>query len=141
MIKIKTNKQLNIIFILLAFILAVMFTFIRKQDYKNVAVELKEIQSATKYQIQYHELEKDSLKEILIQEAHESKKLHSILVYKFNGEIEEQYNFFADDFDEKQLTFTDLNNDGTEELLFLYKRNDSLFTSVIDHKKRKFLIE
>jgi len=141
MIKIKTNKQLNIIFILLAFILAVMFTFIRKQDYKNVAVELKEIQSATKYQIQYHELEKDSLKEILIQEAHESTKLHSILVYKFNGVIEEQYNFFADDFDEKQLTFTDLNNDGTEELLFLYKRNDSLFTSVIDHKKRKFLIE
>lgn len=135
----KSDKQFNHFLLLISVISAIVITIINVNFFNYFTYDFKINTNHTYFEQNFIEFESNKKNKVIITKEKNIANTYSILIHNENGIIENQYNFFADDYWKKYVTYFDINNDNYKEIIFLYKRNDSLFISVIDYKLKKYI--
>lgn len=141
MFSLKSIGKIRYILITSAVITLLVLIFFHQPLFLKTEIKATEYPFPATGFVLFHQLVKGEYSKISFSSYNDNKELNSIQVISTNNSTEAQYNFYAHDFMEGQLSLFDINGDDMAEIIYLYKRNDSLFMSIINHKEKKFLIE
>lgn len=137
-------SKIKLSFLLILFI-AFLITFLFWQNFSDlflpVTIEISERVDGTTSSVKiYEDLNNDGYSECIVFGEIEEKKLSVIVVRKYSGVVEEQFNIDGMIL-ENGLLFSDLNSDNYKEIIAFYVNRDSLYYDVINLVSKSYYIK
>lgn len=132
----KINRNL----VEIAFLFALLFTSFNYNSFKQIEVNSNVSRYNNQYEYKIITYTENDNKLLGLQKLPEQARLYAVYLYTIDNKLEDQYNFVADNLFIKNITLNDINNDGFNDIILIYPRNDSLFISIIDHKRHEIII-
>ena len=135
-------KKIYLSIFLIAVIISAIVLFFYSENLTPYKLQLAQepIPIVTYDRVLFRDLDKDGLSErFVIQNKFTGRDIRHINIYDQNNQLKNQWNF-TDSLLLEYLSFNDINNDGTEEVIVWIQDKDSLFLSILDIAKNIRLI-
>ncbi|MCD4693421.1 MAG: VCBS repeat-containing protein, partial [Calditrichales bacterium] len=141
-LKIKSFRQLYLIFLIISFLLAVIIFYILDFSFYPYQLEIlkKHPQRSNCFNL-YHDFDKDGFSELISACSSKEEKEHSFFqLINYSGGIIDQFNF-TEPISFRKIFMDDYNGDGYDEIFVFTGEEDSLFLSVIDAYRKKYILK
>ncbi len=140
--KIKTQKQIYLIFAITSFLISTIFVFFIKQNNLPYEFRLDEkiIRSKSNLIFIYKDLDSDGISERISFLSHPTIINDHVQVHTSNDVILGQFNLFSKS-NVKWLHIEDYNMDNFKDIFIFSQLKDTLFLSIIDVKEKLFILD
>jgi nitrogen-specific signal transduction histidine kinase len=139
--KIKTIRQIYLIFTIVSLLIAGIVTYFVKQNNLsyNFRLDKKELFGVNKNIVLYADLNNDGISEQIKVTFFKELSNDYINIISSNGSVLEQINLFSKT-NEKWFLFEDYNNDNNKEIIAFSQLNDSLYLTIFDLSNNKTIL-
>ena len=144
-LRIKSFKQLYILFLITALIAATALILFRRPSLQPFALNLLDKQFTHNiWNILYHDFDQDGYSEAIEVKNDPALPSHHLIFYDYReghrpGDIIDQFDF-SEPVHAYRLFFHDFSGDGYDEAVVFSQAEDSLFLSVIDVRRRAWML-